>query len=169
MPVGKGGQIVFDATNVGGGPSVGSITVSVEVAEGLAITKTELLGGASCPVVGQAVTCTLPQRYNPSDLLQVVVSVTPEAGTVGTLVSEAQIEGGGAVPVAKALPAEISSLIPPFGFLSGESGFSAPLSSAEGQAATQAGSHPYQLTVEISLPSERPSKENCSRPSRCAT
>jgi uncharacterized repeat protein (TIGR01451 family) len=160
MRVGKEGQLVFDVTNVGGGPTSGPIKVTVDVAEGLTITKTELLGGASCPVVGQTVTCTLPERYNPGDLLQVAVNVTPEAGAAASLVSEAQIEGGGAVPVAKTLPVEISSLIPPFGFLGGESGFSAPLGSAEGLAATQAGSHPYQLTVEFSFPSERPNKES---------
>jgi hypothetical protein len=160
MPVGKEGQLVFGATNVGGGPTAGPITATVEVAAGLAITKTELIGGASCPVAGQLVTCTLAQRYNPSDLAQVVVNVKPQVGATGTLVSEAHIEGGGAIPVATSLPVEITPIIPPFGFLSGESGFSAPLTSAEGQAATQAGSHPYQQTIEFSFPSEKANKDS---------
>ena len=72
------------------------------------------------------------------------------------MLNETTIEGGGAIPAVTTTPITISPLIPDFGFLPGAAGFGAPISSADGLPATQAGSHPYQLTVATGYPSEKP-------------
>jgi hypothetical protein len=153
-------QIAVDMTNVGGAVTHGPITVTDVVPNGLTIVQAKIDQLNPCLIVGQIVTCTRTGPLAPSELTQVVIDVKASPLATGTLVNQATVEGGGATPAAIETPIEITSAIPSFDFLPGETGFGAPLTSADGSAATQAGSHPYQLTVELSFPSEKPSKEN---------
>ena len=89
-------------------------------------------------------------------MLEPVITVKADPLASGTLQNEARVEGGGAAPAVAITPIAISSSVAPFGFISGEEGFSAPLTSADGSAAVQAGSHPNQLTVAVRLPLRKP-------------
>jgi hypothetical protein len=153
-------QIALQATNVGGAATAGTITITDTLPVGLTPVNAILNGGKKCPIVGQTVTCTTNEARQPGRQLTAVIDFEADPLASGTLLNEATIEGGGATLTPSTTPIEITPLIPLFGFLPGEDGFGAPLSAADGSAVTQAGSHPYQLTIEMSWPSEKPSKNN---------
>jgi hypothetical protein len=153
-------QIAIDATNVGGAASAGTITITDALPVGLTPTRAEFSGGQLCAIAGQTVTCTVNEALQPGQLLPALIDIETDISASGTLLNEATIEGGGATPVTTTTPIEITPAIPDFGFLSGENGFGAPLSAADGSAVTQAGSHPYQLTTEMSWPSRKPSENS---------
>jgi hypothetical protein len=154
-------QIAIAATNVGGAASAGTITITDTLPVGLTPIEAKFDGGEPCPVVGQTVTCTVNETLRPGQLLQAVIDFEADPlAPAGTLLNEASIEGGGATPASATTPIEITLAISAFGFLPGENGFGAPLNSADGAPVTQAGSHPYQLTTEMSWPSEKPSEAN---------
>jgi hypothetical protein len=151
-------QIVITAMNLGGATTHGTFTITDTLPPGLTPTKGQYRGGHLCSVSGQTVTCTISEAQRPGDVTQVVVLFDVGLNAAGKLTNEAVVEGGGATPAFNELPIEVTSATLPFGFLGGEDGFSAPLSSADGSAVTQAGSHPYQLTIQMSFPSEKPAK-----------
>jgi hypothetical protein len=159
-------QITVHATNVGGSISQGTFTITDTVPSALTIVKATIIGSTqsvtACPVAGQTVTCTYAAPLASGELAFVVIDVDAKPSASGTLVNEATIEGGGATPASIETPIEITPAIPDFGFLPGETGFGAPMTSADGSAVTQAGSHPYQVTVEMSWPTEKPSQANVS-------
>jgi hypothetical protein len=81
----------------------------------------------------------------PDEELVMVVAVTTEA-VAKPLVNSARVEGGGAVPGETT----VENLIGPavtFGF----AGFRGLVSAADGSSETQAGAHPYEVTVTIAL------------------
>src|SRR5207244_1734540 len=59
--------------------------------------------------------------------------------------------GGASAAVSASAPTLISAEALPFGFTPGSA---APATSADGSAATLAGSHPYQLTVDLGFPTQ---------------
>ncbi len=112
----------------------------------------------TCVTAGQAVTCTgsAPLLLGETAQLQIPVSVAealPESVT-----AEATVEGGGAAPVATTVPTTISPSVAPFDFLRGTAGLFALATNGDGSSATQAGSHPYQLTVGMHFPLVPPPK-----------
>jgi uncharacterized repeat protein (TIGR01451 family) len=148
---GEAAQFDISLVNVGGATTTGPITVTDTLPAGF----TPLTPEAACSVAAQTVTCHPSEDLRPGETVAFAIRFQVQAGAEGTLLNEAQAEGGNAPPIATTTPTTISSLIAPFGFLPGDSGFSAPVTSADGSAATQAGAHPYQLTVDIGLPSEK--------------
>ncbi|HEY2335163.1 MAG TPA: hypothetical protein VGH58_09175 [Solirubrobacterales bacterium] len=146
------GEIIISAVNVGGAISHGPITITDTLPEGLTIASSY---GEGCAVGVQTVSCTRTEAIPPGGAItfQIEANVDPLA-TSGT--NEIAIEGGGTTPAVTNTPITISPSVAPFDFLSGGAGFATSLTSADGAAATQAGSHPYQLTVELGWPSERP-------------
>jgi hypothetical protein len=155
-------EYLLVATNVGGEATAGPVTLEADLPAG--IDPTEVLGKnedplsdeePDCEIEDHHVTCetsALPgQLIRPGRTLNVTISVHISAAA-GELEAHAAVSGGGA-----GLGASISTLTPissepvPFDFLE----FSAPASYAEGAPAVQAGSHPYQLTVDVGFPTER--------------
>ncbi len=162
---GKGSYILL-ATNVGAGTAEGAGASEITIEDTLPAGLVPVGSGASskdpasakftCSVAAQTVKCKGPGPVHAgfSVWTEIPVNVTAPEGSV--LTNEATISGGGALPVQASTPATISSSIPPFDFLEGDSGFSAPVIEEDGTAATLAGSHPYEAIVDLGFPTIEP-------------
>jgi hypothetical protein len=167
-PGGKG-YIVLEVYNVGGAASSGPVTVTDTLPTGVTATEAgyngagfategEIPGGEShygkqweCSV-GSVVTCTSDSEGLPSippgemEFLAIAVNVPGDA--VGTGVNTVAITGGGALT-----PANTTSPVS-FGTAPAKSGYQRVdswFSGVNGTLDTQAGSHPYSLTVSLVL------------------
>jgi hypothetical protein len=160
VPFKNGPGYLIEAYNVGGEQASGTFTVTDTLPKGLlpapAFPATGGYGRGgntpliqmSCSAVGRKVTCTggTEGSVEPGGTVNVVVPVKVEAGATGTLVNSVAIEGGGAAKVEAKTPTPVSAEPSPFGFIDGP-GLYGSATNADGSAATQAASHPYQLTV----------------------
>jgi hypothetical protein len=155
-----GPEYLIIATNVGGAPTSGQIEIEDTLPVGLTPLQANPSGygilGGSCEITGQTVACTYPKPIKPGAHLRVSIPVKVEAPAGTVLDNEARVEEGGALPQAATTSTTVSAAIPSFDFLPGAEGFSAPLSEEDGSATTQAGSHPYQLSVDFTFPTESP-------------
>jgi len=152
------------ATNVGGAPTDGPVTVTDTLPAGIEpftneFNRPEVLnrtGNQSsnypCQTSGQLVTCEAPEDIPAGESMTVRIPVTALASAPDQVTDSATISGGGALDKKETTTTEIGSRIPSFGFLEGEAGFSAQLSAADGSADNRAGSHPYQATFTIGFP-----------------
>jgi hypothetical protein len=107
-------------------------------------------GGASdeCEVAGQIVTCELPEVEISKETVTIHIDVTALANAQGSELDHASIAGGGALETAgTTFPVTFGATEPSFGFAS----LHAWLTNADGTTDTQAGSHPYDLTVAYAL------------------
>ena len=142
LPMGGEGKLILDVYNTGA--VVGGEGVLVDtLPPGL-----EATGGAGC--IGKTVVqCGVPSEQPGSgEPFQLQIPVRVVATVPGEGVNEVSVSGGGALSAARAsVPARFG--LPPAG--AGFSGFDAWFSNADGTADTQAGSHPYELTVAFSL------------------
>ncbi len=162
------GTYLIVATNVGAKASEGPITITDTLPDtpsgGLTPTgasglTNDFIGeGPECQVVGKTVTCTSAGPIRPG--LSIWVTIGVQADNLPdptTLPDEATISGGGALEdVSAQVQSTVSDTVAPFGFLGGESGFSASLNSGDGGPTTHAGDHPYQLTATLGFPTESP-------------
>jgi uncharacterized repeat protein (TIGR01451 family) len=152
------------ATNVGSAPTTGPTTFTDTLPVGLTATiplGTDFNsgeGGGAYPfacnvsVSGQTVTCTDPHPLPPGEWAQFLVPVKVDLGASGSVVNQANVVSGSAEASATTTTA-ISSSIPSFGFVPGSAGFSIATTAADGQPATQVGSRPYALTLDLGFPS----------------
>jgi hypothetical protein len=167
---GSSGTILLVAANVGGAPTSEPVTFTDTLPEGITPTSADArvpfsLGSvsASCEISGlTTVNCTAGTAAAPivpGRSLEIQIRVSVGLSASGSLLNTARIENGGALPAETSTTIPISSSPASFGFLGGEEGFSAPLTGPDGAAATQAGSHPYQLSVEMGFPTRAPDGE----------
>ena len=157
------------ATNTGlvstSGPIVLSVTLPPQLTSSMAPTppvatdpNTPVNNAYSelvCTVSGQTATCTDPHSLRPGQWVQMIVPVKVDAGASGTLSSQVSVQGGGAAEARTAVTTQVSEELPSFDFLPGPSGFSLAATAPDGQPATQAGSHPSQLTFDLGFPSRQ--------------
>ena len=104
-------------------------------------------GGSSgeCTATGDVVTCTVGS-VPPGGMMGVAIPVSVESGAVdgSEVTNEATVVGGGALgPASETKAIKLSSTPAPFGFADLDAWFT----NADGTSDTQAGSHPYELTV----------------------
>jgi hypothetical protein len=107
-----------------------------------------LQGPATCS--GTAVLTCIGGTVEPGEILHLIINVSVEAGVAMNSEAENQVTvvGGGALsPASESKRVEFSSAEPGFGF----AGFDAWYTNANGTADTQAGSHPYELTVVYAM------------------
>jgi hypothetical protein len=152
------------ATNIGGAPTNGPVTMAIDLPPGLAPAPTPPVGdlealGAKCAVHGQAIGCEIATSIFPGRTLGLSIPLEV-TGAPGPLTpAEASVEGGGATSASITSPAEIGSEPPRFGFIDGPTGLGAVLTNSDGSPASQAGSHPAWATFSFAFPTEQPTPE----------
>jgi uncharacterized repeat protein (TIGR01451 family) len=167
LPPGGEGTLVLAIYNVGKADSSGQVTVTDTLPAGLTATEAAYsgepfvnsefeggLGGGEqwdCSV-GSTVSCTNDEAHLPSiragesEFVAIRVKVSGEAS--GQAINEVTASGGGALgPAHVSIPVDFSAGTPMFGLQRLDAWFS----NADGTLDTQAGSHPYSLTVTLAL------------------
>ncbi len=158
------------AYNVGGVATNGEFTISDTLPKGLAPSPSVAPSGVydlhsegkvtlSCGVLGRKITCTgggsVP--VGPGEEVSVIVPVEVEKTAAGPLLDKATIQGGGtASPANTEQSTAISSNPSSFGFLAEPAGLFGLIDEADGSPTTQAGSHPYAMTVAGMSPTTNP-------------
>jgi hypothetical protein len=157
------GEYLLLATNVGAEATSGEITLKTALPAPLeflsARASTSETPGTEAPECPDGpgvvvVTCTTTEAVPPGRWLAVQVKVkVPLFAEEEVVSAQASVEGGGAQTRTALSPTRIGPNPLHFGFLPG---FEAPINEEDGTAATQAGGHPYQLTVALGFPTEEP-------------
>jgi hypothetical protein len=167
LPPGGRGYVVLAIYNVGKGGSSGPVTVTDTLPAGVTATEAGYVfepfvnsvdeGGLgpgkqwNCSV-GGVVKCTSNESELPSippgEMEWLAIAVNVSASASGTASNQVTVSGGGALgPGDVSSPVSFDSTPGTFGFERVDGWFS----NANGTLDTQAGSHPYSLTVSLSL------------------
>jgi hypothetical protein len=148
------GQIIATASNLGDKAAEGIVSIADKLPPGLKAVKIEgiagetdgpqALGPVSCSL--ETLTCTFTGTVPAFDQIEVRIGVIVEGASSGAL-NEVQVSGGGAPFASTRRPVTISDAPTPFAVESYE------LAAEEegGAPATQAGSHPFQLTTSFAM------------------
>jgi uncharacterized repeat protein (TIGR01451 family) len=141
--------VITDTLPVGTTATSASFVVSSLVAE----EGTGGIGGGACTVAGSRVVSCTAESVPPGGVVEVHIAVSVAAGVPSG--SEAEngvtVSGGGALsPASDTSPIKFNSAPSGFGF----SSFDAWFTNADGTTDTQAGSHPYELTVVYAVNSK---------------
>ena len=154
LPPGAEGQIIVLASDLGPAPIGGASEQVVFVDKlpaGLKATAINgpTIRGVHTECVLASLRCTFAGTLNPYQQLAIEITVKVEEpdDATASLVDEASVEGGGAPRVARTLKLPISREPASFGIDS----YEAMTLSENGTPATEAGSHPFQLTTTFSL------------------
>lgn len=154
----------FTFDNIGGAPTAGPITITDTLPPGLsAISATVSSGSAkadsskgSCTIgspTAEDVTCTVTASVGIGESVAGHIGVDPGGLVTGTVVdNHLTINGGGAASASAATSTQISSDDSTFDFLPGLNGLSSNLADGDGQASSQAGSHPAQFAFRFTVP-----------------
>jgi uncharacterized repeat protein (TIGR01451 family) len=168
LPPGGHGELEIELYNVGAKSSSGTVTVTDVLPAGLTATSASGNGDFGhvwdCSVEGSGgiVTCTRTSPVPPgmgegtpnestggpvtADWMRIDVAVSP--GPARNETNRVSVVGGGALePASIEDEVTVSSSLPEFGFAS----FSGWASNANGTLDTQAGSHPYDFTINFNL------------------
>jgi hypothetical protein len=144
LPLGGEGTLALEVYNSGASEG-GEGVVTDTLPPGL-----EATGGTGCTVKSKSIVeCSVISRHPGSgepDELQIPVRVVASAPGEG--VDRATVEGGGALESASTT---VTARFGPSSESAGFSSFDAWATNADGTTDTQAGSHPYELTVAFSL------------------
>jgi hypothetical protein len=165
LPPGGHGELEIELYNVGARSSSGTVTMTDVLPPGLRATSAagnEYEGHVwDCSIEGGGgiVTCTRTSPVPPGmdEGAPVEVYISPDWVKIGVAVSpgparsetnRVSVVGGGALdPTSIEEQLTISSSLPAFGF----AGFSGWASNANGTIDTQAGSHPYDFTINFNI------------------
>jgi hypothetical protein len=147
--VAAGGTYQVDVTNAGSVASEESpIVIRDVLPAGVSATNAEVPGFPASCVTGPVVTCEVTgTAVAPDGRMQMLVSVSVDAGAEGVVTNTVSVVGGGAPLVSRSQQNRLSGLAPSFGPAS----FSFAIDGVDGRPDTQAGGHPYELTTTIDL------------------
>ena len=153
LPPGGEGELVVAASNLGDTATSSGATITDRLPAGLRATavRGEVKGGieTKCPTGEPPIpfSCTFAGKLNPYERLAITIKVKVEEppGTLTSPHNEVTVEGGGAARVSSTQTLKMAGETTPFGIQSYEL---APLN-ADGTPATQAGTHPFQLTTTL--------------------
>lgn len=148
------GQIIVTAANLGDSSADGAV-VPVQIADtvppGEEVVSIEGIPGESethplgyMPCSLKAMTCTYADSVPAYDQIEVRIGVVVQGGSPNAI-NKATVSGGGAPAGSIQRPVTFSAAVPPFGVEVNEMG----VEEDGGGAATQAGSHPFQLTSTV--------------------
>ncbi len=150
------GRVFMVASDLGDEPVNGgaeAVTLTDKLPAGLVATGTEtrVFNGVqvNCTVASPTVTCTFTGSLNPYESISIPINVkvAEPKGTATTLSQEVSVRGGGAANISATIPVKVGEGAPAFGVSQYEL---APFGEA-GAPATQAGSHPFELTTTLVL------------------
>ena len=151
LPPGGKGTIILVLANRGPVPVEGGRN-AVKITDTLPtqLTPTKVSATVSGPTCGSGkpsspIECTYPhtlQPYGQTDI-EIQVEVAPE--TAGVLEGKVRVEGGGAATIERAQPLTVRESPTAFGAQE----YSFALEEEDGEPATQAGSHPFQMTSTL--------------------
>ena len=158
LPPGGTGQIEVHVYNTGSSTGedprivdqlpAGVSATSAAVTLRAGLSRRKRLGDSDGECSGvQVVTCSA--EAVPAGAYAIVrIEVSVNAGVSGDATNHAVVTGGGALsPAVESTQVRFSGEEAPFGF----SGFDAWLTNADGTADTQAGSHPYEMTIAYAV------------------
>ena len=152
LPPGGEGQVLVVVSNLGDAPINGSehpVTITDTLPDGLIATAITgpLKNGTQVECSLSMLACSFKGVLYPYEQITITIKVKVEEppGTVSSLSDQASVEGGGAAPVSRTLQVHVSG--EPAGF--GLGGFELTPFNEDGTPATQAGSHPFQLTTTL--------------------
>jgi hypothetical protein len=160
---GETDEYLLLATNVGAASTGGQVTVEATLPSPLELVSAQAVNitpgspepECSADKPSRTVVCTTEGAVPQGRWLRVAVRATvPLAAKEEVVFAEAKAAGGGAAQETTVLsPTQIGPNPLEFGFLPG---FAAPVTEEDGTPATLAGSHPYQLTLDLGFPTEDP-------------
>ncbi len=101
---------------------------------------------APCSIVGQVVTCDYGVPVRPYEQIFIALTVKVAPGS-GTGINEFHISGGGAPPLSSRRALAVEGPVPSYGV----EDYEMTAEEEGGAPATQAGSHPFQLTTTLLL------------------
>jgi hypothetical protein len=147
------GTLLLTVANMSGADLAGSAPVKVSVKLPAGLSAVQINGTSGFIGFGrpecslEALTCTTGEPVMPYEQLQVLVAVNVEPGAKTGELDEIAVSGGDASPASKTRPVAVESTTPAYGVENYE------MSPEEegGGVATQAGSHPFQLTTTLML------------------
>jgi hypothetical protein len=117
-------------------------------------SPTELTLSNAATLTAAGVELTVPSPLRPGYHIEMeIVVIAPPDPEVKT--NKATVKGGGAVDDSATSTLVASSEEAIFDFPPGDTGLDAHFTDPDGAPTTQAGSHPYQLTIGLGLPTER--------------
>jgi uncharacterized repeat protein (TIGR01451 family) len=161
IPVGGEGHIAITVNNLGdataGGPMIQDTLPPGVSATSMYASRTGSpgsgIGGFNrdesvCALA--TVSCAIPGAVLPYEAVEVFITVRVGAGAVSDAANRVSVFAGGAPQAAVVRPLAIGSA--PSGF--GVSGYELTPEEEGGSLATQAGSHPFQLTTNLELEEE---------------
>jgi uncharacterized repeat protein (TIGR01451 family) len=154
-PGGAGTYTLF-ASNTGAAPTSGTTTIHDTLPAGLT-PQFGILSGAGiegeCEFFFQQVFCETTSVVYPGmvPVLNLRVKVASTFNPGDTVVDRATIEDEGGAFGEASTTTTISSTPAPFNFLADPAGLGTTMVGPDGQAATQAGSHPYELNVNLNF------------------
>jgi hypothetical protein len=156
----KGGEgtVVVSVSNLGDGEINAPVTVTDTLPTDVEATSAVYLAGVygsdgkgTCPISGRTVVCSFGGILPPYQRLEVKIYVKVDEGSpAGELADGVTVSGGGAASVSTSnalIVGEGSVPETPFGV----EAFELVPETAGGSPATQAGSHPFQLTSTVVL------------------
>jgi hypothetical protein len=144
------------ATNSGSEPTDGStVTLTDTLPAGLSIQGVQFFWtaigrenlGFFCEPTAVPVRCDLPVAVVPDETLEMRVFVKVLPGAAASLTDAAGVSGGGTAAAAASVQNTNGAATPPFGV----SAFRVLTAGLDGVPDTQAGAHPYELTVGVDL------------------
>jgi hypothetical protein len=103
---------------------------------------------STVPVECSSSVLPVPVPVAPDERIKLVVDLTLNAGTTGSLTNTASVSGGGAGSASTQGAANLAGSVPP---VFGLSGFESLIAGLDGLADTRAGGHPYEFATRVDL------------------
>jgi hypothetical protein len=159
IPAGGEGNVVITVVNLGdatvSGPEIQDTLPAGVSATAMYANRNDFQNGyqfeddeAVCSVA--TVSCNIPKTVAPYDEMEVVITVKVGQGAVSGALNRVSVFGGGAPPASAVRPFLVG--VAPSGF--GVATYELTPEEEGGSLATQAGSHPFQLTTNLELEEE---------------
>jgi hypothetical protein len=161
----NGPMFYVRAVNIGNAPTSGPVTITATISGPAGVEPQFGYGNDSrgseieCAISGQTATCedeVYMGPIQPGQQIQIPIRLkTIPADAAGIVVNDVTITGGGAAPASTRSETPIAATQGPWDFLPGAAGFETVLRNSNGEEDTEAGTHPFSLTVTDRFPAKK--------------